>query len=139
MPVSGALAELSFIQNHIKYDEVLLSNYYFNMGCQDIKFDKFRTVIVPKKTVLFEGENFESDIFLAAYSSNLGRNVVIEVNGERLETYQGLTHFISKNQTIGTKIIKATAIIKHPLTGQTETAESVFEYQVLPKCSRDCQ
>ncbi len=139
LPVSGVLAELSFIQNHIKYDEILLSNYYFSMGCQDIKFDRFRTVIAPKKAAIFEGEDFESDIFLAAYSSNLGRNAVIEVDGKRLETYQGLAHFASKNQTVGTKTIKAKTIIKHPLTGQTETTEGSFEYQVLPKCSRDCQ
>lgn len=139
MPVSGALAELSFIQNQVKYDEILLSNYYFSFGCQDIKVDKFRTVIAPQKAVLFEGENFESDIFLAAYSSNLGRNVIIKVNGEPLETYQGIAHFKSKNQTIGTKTIKAEAIIRNPLTGQTTTAEGSFEYHVLPKCSINCQ
>lgn len=139
LPVSGALAELSFIQNHVKCDEILLSNYYYSMGCQDIKFDRFKAVIVPKKNVIFEGEHFESDIFLAPYSSNFGRTVVIEVNGERLEAYQGIAHFTGNKEAIGIKNVKVRATIKNSLTGQIELAEGSFEYQVLPKCSRDCQ
>ena len=141
LPTSGILAELSFIQNKIKTDEITLLNYYFNItSSTDVcGWTVYRAAIAPKKAALIEGETFEADVFIASYSNNLGSNVIIKVNGEPLEIKEGVAHFKSKNQTIGTKTIKAEAIIRNPLTGQTTTTEGSFEYQVLPKCSRDCQ
>jgi GldM N-terminal domain len=140
LPVSGALTELSCIQNKIKTDEISFLNYFeMRTGSTIMIFDSYKTAIAPKKAALIEGESFEADIYLAKYSSSPGSNVVIKVNGEPLEIKEGVAHFKSKNQTIGTKTIKAEAIIRNPLTGMTKTTEGSFEYQVLPKCSRDCQ
>jgi hypothetical protein len=139
LPVNGVLAELSAVQNMIKTDEITMLNYYLNMNSFCGSFDEFKTAIAPKQAALIEGETFEAEVYIASYSKNIGNNVVIKVNGEPLEIKQGVAHFKSKNQTVGTKTIKAEAIIKNPLTGQTKTTEGYFEYQVLPKCSRDCQ
>jgi hypothetical protein len=142
LPTNGALAQLTFIRNQIKTDQIKCLNYHFremqgDQGC--FRFDKFKVVISPYKSGLIEGEAFEADVFLGVFSSNLGSNCKIKINGEFVEIQEGVAHFKSKNQTIGTKTIKAEAIIRNPLTGQTTTSEGSFEYQVLPKCSRDCQ
>jgi hypothetical protein len=141
LPASASLAELSFIKNQIKMDEILFLEYYFKHNNIEelLRFDSFKTAIAPKKAVLIEGETFEADIYLAAYAPSPKKDVVIKVNGEPLEIHEGVAHFKSKNQIIGTKTIKAEAIIRNPLTGLTKTTEGSFEYQVLPKCSRDCQ
>jgi hypothetical protein len=141
LPASGALAELSFIENQIKTDEIILLNYLFREIAFDnnFGFDQFKTVITPQKGGLIEGETFEADVFMGVFSTNPGKNCSIRVNGEPVEMQQGVAHFKSKNETIGTKVMKAEALIKNPLTGQTKITESYFEYQVLPKCSRDCQ
>ena len=140
LPKNGAIAELSVIQNKIKTDEIVFLNYYYaRTGGTIMREDYFKTAIVPKKAVLIEGETFEAEVYLAMYASSPGSNMIIKVNGEPLEIKEGVAHFKSKNQTIGTKTIKAEALIRNPLTGQTKTIEAVFEYQVLPKCSRDCQ
>jgi hypothetical protein len=139
LPASGVAAELSTIQNMIKTDEIAMLNYYLQMNSFCGSFDEFKTVIAPRKAALIEGETFEADIYLAAYLSSPQSGVTIKVNGEPLEINQGVAHFKGKKETIGTKTIKAEAIIRNPLTGMTKTTEGSFEYQVLPKCSRDCQ
>jgi hypothetical protein len=140
LPASGALTELSFIQNQIKMDEIHLLNYYFKKTMVEdlIRFDAFKTVIAPKKTALIEGEIFEADIYLAAYSSS-PNNFMIKVNGEILEVKQGVAHFKSNKETVGSKKIKAEASVRNSLSGHFIKGEGYFEYQVLPKCSRDCQ
>jgi hypothetical protein len=139
LPASAVLAQLNALQNQIKIDEIAFLNYgEYMTSPNDWGFNKFKTAIAPKKAVLIEGETFEADIYIASYSSNPGRNVVIKVNGEPLEIKEGVAHFKSKNQKIGSQTIKAEAQIRNPLTGQITTSEGVFEYQVLPKCSRDC-
>jgi hypothetical protein len=141
LPKNGVIAELSSIQNMMKIDEITLLNYYFSKtsSTEVCGWTVYRAAIAPKKAALIEGETFEADIYISSYSNNLGNNTIIKVNGEPLEIKDGVAHFKSKNQTIGTKTIKAEALIRNPLTGQTTTSVGSFEYQVLPKCSRDCQ
>lgn len=140
LPKNGVIAELSLIQNMIKTDEITLLNYYYSKtGTTMHIYDIYKTAIVPRKAALIQGDIFEADIYLATFSNNLGSNVIIKVNGKPLEIKQGVAHFKGKKETIGTKTIKAEASIRNPLTGQIKTVEGSFEYQVLPKCSRDCQ
>lgn len=139
LPANGVLAELSSIQNMIKTDEITILDYFLKLNSFCGRFDQFKTAIAPKKAALIEGETFEADIYLAKYESVPSSNLIIKVNGKPLEIHQGVAHFVTKNQTIGTKTIKAEAIIRNPLTGAYTTSEGSFEYQVLPKCSRDCQ
>jgi hypothetical protein len=140
LPANAVLAKLAALKNQIKIDEIAFLNYVeYETAPNYCGFTQFKTAIAPQNAVLIEGETFEADVYLSAYSSNPGNNVIIKVNGEPLEIKDGVAHFKSKNQTIGTKTIKAEALIRNPLTGQTTTSVGSFEYQVLPKCSRDCQ
>lgn len=141
LPANGVLAEFAYIKNQIKMDELSLLNYYAHRtsGQDYPPFDRFKTVIAPKKAALMEGEIFEADIYLTVFSSNPGNNVTIKVNGETLNIKEGIAHFKGKKEAIGTKTFKAEAFVKNPLTGQTKSTEGYFEYQVLPQCSRDCQ
>jgi hypothetical protein len=140
LPASAILAELAFIKNQIKVDEIFVLNYHFSkVTICGIIFDVYKTAIAPKKAALIEGETFEADVYLSAYSSTPQRNLSIQVNGDLLEINRGVAHFKGKKEAVGTKTFKAVATIKNPLTGQVTTSEGSFEYQVLPKCSRDCQ
>jgi hypothetical protein len=140
LPKNVAIANLSLLENAIKIDEITLLNYYYSKtGVRMMDEDYFKAAIAPKKAALIEGETFEADIYLAKYASGISNGMIIKVNGKPLEINQGVAHFVSKNQKIGTKTIKAEILIRNPLTGAYATTEGVFEYQVLPKCSRDCQ
>lgn len=139
-PLNGVAAELSSLKNQIQADKILIFNYLDHEMRSGVLIcgPEFRTAIAPKKAALIEGETFEADIYLAKYESVPNANLIIKVNGKRLEINQGVAHFKSKNQTVGTKTIKAEAAVRNPLTGAITTSVGVFEYQVLPKCSRDC-
>lgn len=139
LPANAILAELASIKNKIKVDEIALLNYYVSQTtfC-GVRFDAYKTDIAPKKAVLIEGESFDADVFLTAFSSDIRSNVIFKVNEEVLDINQGVAHFKGKKESVGTKTFKATATIKNPLTGQVTTAESIFQYEVLPKCKRDC-
>jgi hypothetical protein len=140
--LNGVLMQLSFLENQIKLDVITMLNYlYFEQiqSGESIEFISYKTAIAPRKGVLIEGEVFEADIYIAKYASSLNNNAVIKVNGEILETKDGVAHFKSKKQTIGNKQITAESIINNPFTGNAITVNGSYEYQVLPKCSRDCQ
>jgi hypothetical protein len=141
LPLSGVVNQLSFLENQIKVDEIIIINYFSRKTESDYSIDDsyFKTAIAPKKAVLIEGESMEAEIYLAKYSSYHGNNVTIKVNGQQLEIKEGIAYFKSDNETVGTKIIKAESLVRNPLTGQTKITEGTFEYEVLPKCSRDCQ
>lgn len=141
LPLLGVSAALSALKNQILFDKMTIFNYLNNKtnSVSICGWTVYKVAIAPKKAVLIEGETFEADVYIASYSSNFGRNVTIKVNGKPLEINEGVAHFKGKKEEIGTKIIKAEAIIRNPLTGASTTAEGSFEYQVLPKCSRDCQ
>jgi hypothetical protein len=140
--LNGVLMQLSFLENQIKLDEITLLNYlYFEQiqkAGESIEFDSYKTAIAPRKAALIEGETFEADIYIAKYASN-PINATITVNGKTLEIKDGVVHFKSKKQSIGVKKIIAESIIKNPWTGNTITTQGSFEYEVLPKCHRDCQ
>jgi gliding motility-associated protein GldM len=103
------------------------------VGGTDIKFDKFKVAIAPKKAYLIRGDKFEADVYLAAFSSNPGSNVNISVNGSGVGLKEGVAHYETTPSGIGKQTVKASASIRNPLTGQTTTTEGSFEYEVGEK------
>ena len=87
----------------------------------------------------FWGEKFEVDVYLTSYSSNPGPYVKFFVNNHEVEIKDGVAHFETTEKAIGKKTVRAEASIQNPLTGQITTIIGEFEYEVLPKCSKNCQ
>jgi gliding motility-associated protein GldM len=134
MPVAAVMPTLTKLVSDTKTSETALLNYFFNqVGGTDIKFDKFKVAIAPKKAYLIRGDKFEADVYLAAFSSNPGSNVSISVNGSGLPLREGVAHYETTPSGIGKQTIKASASIRNPLTGQTTSTEGSFEYEVGEK------
>jgi gliding motility-associated protein GldM len=134
MPVAAVMPTLTKLVSDTKTSETALLNYFFNqVGGTDIKFDKFKVAIAPKKSYLIRGDKFEADVYLAAFSSNPGSNVSISVNGSGLGLREGVAHYETTPGGIGKQTVKATASIRNPLTGQTTSTEGTFEYEVGEK------
>ena len=137
---ADALAQLTTIQNQLGLDKLSFLNHIFNyVGTNDHHWNFFRVAITPKKATIFEGETFKADIYLAEYSSNPGFGVRFIINNREIPMKQGVAHFETKETIVGKKTVKALARIKNPLTGVTTESIGEFEYEVLPKCSRDCK
>ncbi len=134
MPVAAVMPTLTKLVADTKTSETALLNYFFNqVGGTDIKFDKFKVAIAPKKAYLIRGDKFEADVYLAAFSSNPGSNVSISVNGGGLPLREGVAHYETTPSGIGKQTVKATASIRNPLTQQTTTTEGSFEYEIGEK------
>ena len=139
--VSDAFAQLTALQNQVYLDEILYLNYIFNQvsGTTLICGPTFKVAIAPNKAALIENEVLKADIYLAQYSAYPVSDIVFVVNNQELPIKDGVAHFETKERTVGTKKIEAEARIRNPLTGQTTNHFGEFEYEVLPKCSRDCK
>lgn len=132
MPVAAVMPALTKLVADAKTSQTALLNYFFNkVGGTDIKFDKFLVALAPKKGYINQNEKFEADVYLAAYSSNPGTGVSISVNGQSLPVKEGMAQFSEVGSSLGKRKVTATASIRNPTTGQTETAKPIeFEYEV---------
>ena len=135
---ADAVAQFAFLQNQIELDKVPYLNEISNyVGGTELKcFPSYKVVIAPRKAALIEGETFNADVYLAEYTN---KDVTFFVNNQELHLEGGLAHFKNKETTIGKKTVKAIARMKNPLTGSTTEMTGVFEYEVLPKCAKNCQ
>jgi hypothetical protein len=133
--------QLDIFQNAIQHDKLKLMEYIHREvgGCIIIRPDKFLVDLRPKKTVIFEGDTFEGQMLLSAYSSHLHSGVELFVNDKPVPIINGEAFVNFPNQSVGTKTLNLVGGIRNPLTGQLETSTYQFEYEVLPKCSRDCR
>lgn len=131
MPVAAVMPFFTKLQSDMKSSETAVLNYlYKKVGGTDIKFDKFLVAISPNNGYVIEGEKFTADIALAAYSSNPGTGVSITANGAGLPVREGIAHYETTASGIGKKTLVATASIKNPLTGVTESAKKEFVWEV---------
>ena len=129
------------LKNQIKLDELVYLNYFMDKVSGNIirDYSPFRVVIAPKKAVTIEGEKFEADILLAAYSTNPGTGLSFTANNQVLSIDAGVAKYSKIEKTTGIKTLKVNAAIRNPATGETTNVKGEFEYHVLPKCSQNCQ
>lgn len=135
MPVAAVMPTLTKMIADAKTSETALLNHFMDKvsGKLEIKLDKFRVAIAPKKSYLIRGDKFEADVYLGAYSSNPGQGLSISVNGQGLSIKDGVGHYESTPGGIGKQTVKATASIRNPATGEVTTATGEFEYEVGEK------
>lgn len=134
MPLGACMPIFSKFANDVKSSEAAILNYLAGkVGLtDDIVLNKFRVVSAPKKSYIIKGESFETDIFLSAAAdqgSNTG--VSITVNGQRLSVdKEGNAKWTQSATTVGVKKYQAAVSVTNPVTGETNTYKSEFEYEV---------
>jgi gliding motility-associated protein GldM len=55
---------------------------YKSVNADDFKFDQVRARVIPKATTIMQGDNYEADIFVAAYDSKA--DLRVKVNGKEI-------------------------------------------------------
>ena len=135
MPVAAVMPTLTKMIADAKTSETALLNYFMDKvsGKLELKLDKFRVAIAPKKSYLIRGDKFEADVYLGAFSSNPGQGLSISVNGSGLSIKEGVGHYEATPTGIGKQTVKATASIRNPATNEVTTATGEFEYEVGEK------
>jgi gliding motility-associated protein GldM len=131
MPVAAVMPFFTKLKADAKNSETALLNYFADkVNIKEIKFDGFKVAIAPKNGYIIQGEKFEADVYLAAYSTNPGSGVNISVNGGGLPTKDGVGHYTTTATELGKKKVSASASIKNPSTGEVKTVNGEFEYEV---------
>jgi gliding motility-associated protein GldM len=131
MPVAAVMPLFTKLRADAKNSETSLLNYFADkVNIKEIKFDGFKVAIAPKNGYIIQGEKFEADVYLAAYSTNPGSGVSISVNGGGIATKDGVGHYTATAGELGKKKVTASASIKNPMTGETKTVNGEFEYEV---------
>ncbi len=133
MPIGAVMPIFSKFKNDVKASEAAVLNYLLKkVGGDEVVLDQFSVVSSPKKTYVIKGETFESDIFLSASagtSNNTG--ISIKVNGSPLSVGEdGVAKFRAPASSAGIKTYKADISVTNPVTGETKTYTSSFEYEV---------
>ncbi len=119
MVLVATLTNLNRIIGEIKNAEFDVVNELFSsVSALDFKFDKLEARVVPKSKIITVGENYEADIFVAAWDSKQAPEIWIgdfdTVTWKPNGTPEKLTSFAAG---IGKYIVGAGGVGDHTLTG----------------------
>lgn len=133
---------LALLKNYILLDELMLQNYIMDsFGCirVEIRLDAYKVMIVPQKNQIFEGEEFKADVFLVHRVIPVVNNVSFFNGTQQLIANDGLVQFSEMANTKGLKTVKIRAVIPNQETNENVYFQTEYQYNVLPKCSQNCQ
>ena len=83
-PLAAVLPFLTDIQAKIRNAESdVIGELQYNIGKSDLKFTGVRAMIQPKSNYIVQGDEFEADVFLAAFDDT--KEPEITINGEPLD------------------------------------------------------
>lgn len=120
----------------------VISHLYASVSAEDFKFDKVGAKVVPKSQYVFLGENYEAEIFVAAYDTKQNPEVLIggrsiagkdgvalyqaAASSEGLKTYEGVVHISSPAGETMSYAFKSEYIVAPPTLTISPTKMNVF-------------
>ena len=82
-PLISVLTFLTKMQSDVRTSEANVIDYLQkNITASDLKFTGVRTVVMPKSTFVTKGDEYEADVFLAAFDET--QNPTVTINGQEL-------------------------------------------------------
>lgn len=131
IPLMGCITVLTQWQSAVRNVEGdLLNTMYNQLDATSFKFNKLSPVILAPSTYIMQGNEYSSQIFLAAFDTTQALDVY--VNGRKLpiDHESGLPIYKVNGSGIGEQNYKA--VIKMPKPNSTDTLEYVVQggYQV---------
>lgn len=128
MPVVAVVTLLSKFQNDIKNSEAMvIDNLFDKIHEQDVKFDGFKAIAVPKNSYLLAGQKVEAEISIAAYKTD-AKPVVSSNIGRVTKTEDGIAYWENTVSGTGLQTVKGTVSID--MGGKNETRPFEFTYMV---------
>lgn len=113
-PLAAVLPFLTGIQANVRNAEAdIISYLQSNIGKADLKFTDVYAVVKPNALFLTQGENYEAEIFLAAYDATQKPEVII--NGQKLDPsniVNGIARYRVPATAVGEKSYSGKIIIR---------------------------
>lgn len=139
LPLAACITNLSKIQSDIRNAEAdALSELYENITGEDYNFDTIAARVIPRSSYVLLGEEYEADVFLAAFSRTEQPEVLLgafeEESGafsasDSLEVEEGLGHMAVKTTREGFQKYEGMIKIKKR-DGSTKEFPFASEYLV---------
>jgi gliding motility-associated protein GldM len=132
---------LNKLINEVKNAEFdVVSQLYSEVNLEDFKFDKISAKVVPKSNYVLTGENFEADIFVAAYDTKQTPEIWIgssvdtitgEISGEKtkVEGVDGVGKLVMGAGGVGLRTYGGVITVSAP-SGGTKSYPFSGEYIV---------
>jgi hypothetical protein len=129
MPVAAIYPMLRKFQNDASTSEAAVVNFLAEqMGKLELNYDKFAVFSQSPKPYILQGEQFETEIALGAFSSQADFKVY--VGGRELKIEEGKAKYTTRPSGIGEKKYVARIEVVNPLTGDVMKMEETFHYEV---------
>jgi gliding motility-associated protein GldM len=130
MPIAAVFPILGKIQSDAKNSATAVLNYCnVKVGGQEFRPDAFEPVISANKSYVIQGEKYEADIFLSAYSKSAD-NITITAGGSGLAVKEGKAHYETTPTGVGERSYNVSINVKNPLTGEVKNYSKEFKYEV---------
>ncbi len=131
MPVAAVIPILRSFQADAKTSASAVMNEMFAESKGEIiKFDAFFPVASAKSSYVLQGEKYEADIFLSAFSTAASESTKIYVNGREIPMEEGKGAFSTTGGKLGTNSYNVKIDVTNPLTQETDSYEQKFEFEV---------
>lgn len=128
MPVVAVVTLMSKFQNDIKNSEAMVIDQLFDkIHEQDVKFDGFKAIAVPKNSYLLAGQKVEAEISIAAYKTT-AKPIVNSNVGRVTKTEDGIAYWENTVSGTGLQTVKGTVAID--MGGKSESRPFEFTYMV---------
>ncbi len=118
--VPAAMVNVTRLQNAVRTAEGDLVAYLYNqISASSFKFDGVRPAVIPNSNFVFTGDNFQAEIFVAAFNTTEKPTVI--VNGQQIKDFTDDGRAILKipAQGEGEKKFEGKIIVAGPM-GDTE-------------------
>ncbi len=124
-PLAAVITLLTKMQNDARNaGSEAMSELAQAINATDFKFDQLVAKVIPKSTMVLEGEKFEAEVILTAYNSK-DQNAMT-INGSPIKVENGVGKF-EQISSVGEHKYKGTIAVKTP-EGGTDMKEFEGEY-----------
>ncbi len=112
LPLASVITILSKMQSDIRNTEADILRYLLSqIDAGSFKFNTIEPIVIANSDYIFKGQQYEAQVFLAAYDSTKMPRVRLE-NGDELEVKDGKGIFTGPTSTVGTKKWGGTIILE---------------------------
>lgn len=132
MPLASVFPLLRKYQNDMKSSEAAVLNFLVGqVGAKSFKVDAFIPISSARKSYIIAGDEYEADITVGASSKSVYENMRITVNGNALDVDEnGIGKYTTRTSGTGVQKYKVVVSLTNPTTGETESYDKEFEYEV---------
>lgn len=132
-PIVASLTILSKIKNDIKNAESLVVDYLLKQNdTESIKFDTIAAKVIPQSNYVLLGEEYNADVFLAAFSKTKKSEMLIGNYDETKKSFDGTPAEIPVEKGLGHYTVKTNKEGFASYTGVIKTTSAKGQEMIFP-------